>query len=129
MRLPYNLHCAPWSFAAGILERDRRKITAGERAGPPGARAGFGEVVAIQIGAHEFGRRVGERVAREKTQKAPVTFEKFLNDAEDPSVVFGHRGGGEPHLPVEFPMIGRDDAGPPIYIAGFAFEFVLAPFG
>src|SRR5437879_13140139 len=39
------------------------------------------------------------------------------------------RHRGKPHLPVESPMIRRNDARTAIHVAWFSFELVLAPFG
>src|SRR6266404_8473621 len=39
------------------------------------------------------------------------------------------RHRGKPHLPVESPMIRRNDARTAVHIAWFSFELVLAPFG
>src|SRR5437660_10810361 len=38
------------------------------------------------------------------------------------------RHRGKPHLPVESPMIRRNNARTAVHVARFAFEFVLAPF-
>src|ERR1051325_7565086 len=53
-------------------ESDRRQINAGESARPPGVVAGFGEVIAVEIGADELGRRFGGGIAREEAKEAAV---------------------------------------------------------
>src|SRR5213592_5063877 len=52
----------------------------------------------------------------------------FLYQYKNPRVKLRRRHRGKPHLPVEPPMIRRDDAGTTLHVAWFSFELVLAPF-
>ena len=65
---------------------------------------------------------------RKKAQKFAIILQQFLHYSKDPRVQFRHRHGGEPHLPIQFPMVRRDNARAPLHITGFTFELILAPF-
>src|SRR4030095_10579463 len=110
-----------------MAQSHRRQIFCDVGARPPTALTWFGEAVAITICADEFWRGVGEWVALEQAKNSPFAFEKSLYEREDPLVQFRRRHGGEPHLPVEFPMIGRHDARRSVHVPGFSLELVFAP--
>ena len=109
-------------------EPHRREVLGEERARPPTALAWFCEAVSIPICADEFWRCVAERVVREQANDPFFAFEKSLDQRKYPRVKLGRRHGGEPHLPVELPMVRRDDAGWTVHVAGFSLELVFAPF-
>ena len=91
-------------------ERDCRQVFGHKRARPPAALTWFRETVAIPICANKFWRRVREWVVREQAKNSLFAFEQSLDEREEPRVQVRRRHGGEPHLPVELPMIRRDDA-------------------
>ena len=108
-------------------KRDRRQVFGHKRARPPAALTWIRETVAIPICANKFWRRVGERVVRKQPKNSLFVFEQSLDKREEPRVQVRGRHGGEPHLPVELPMIRRDDARRTVHVAGFSLELVFAP--
>src|SRR4029077_458903 len=109
-------------------ERDRRQVFGYKRARPPAALTWFRETVAIPICANKFWRRVREWVVCKQPKDSLFVFEHSLHEREEPQVQVRRRHGSEPHLPVELPMIWRDDAWRTVHVAGFSLELVFAPF-
>jgi hypothetical protein len=109
-------------------ERDCRQVLGHKRARPPAALTWFRETVAIPICANKFWRRIGEWVVRKQPKDSLFVFEHSLDKREEPRVQVRRRHGSEPHLPVELPMIRRDDARRTVHVAGFSLELVFAPF-
>src|SRR5262245_21016414 len=101
-----------------MAQSDWRQVFADEGASPPAGLTWFGEAVAIPTCADEFWWRVGEWVAPEQAKNPLVAFEQSLDEREEPRVQVRRRHSGEPHLPVELPMIGRRDARRSVHIAG-----------
>src|SRR5438105_13498617 len=66
------------NITSGLAKRHGRHVGANVAATPPGAGARFGEVVAVPIGADEFGRGVWERVVREQAQEFAIGFKEFF---------------------------------------------------
>ena len=105
----------------------RREVFGDERARPPTALTWSCEAVPIPVCADESWRRVRERVVREQAKKSLFAFEQSLHKREEPRMQVRGRHGSEPHLPIELPMIRRDDARRTIHVTGFSLEFVFAP--
>src|SRR6058998_3579682 len=108
------------------VQGHRWKVFGDERSRPPGVLTWLGKVILIPIGADVFWRRVWEWVVRKQRKNSFFTFKEFLYQYKNPRVKLRRRHRGKPHLPVEPPMIRRDDAGTTLHVAWFSFELVLA---
>ena len=108
-------------------ERDRRQVFGHKCARPPAMVTWFREAVSIPICANKFWRGIGERVVCKQPKDSLFVFEHSLDKREEPRVQVRRRHGGEPHLPIELPMVRRHDARRTIQVAGFSLELVFAP--
>src|SRR5712692_852984 len=98
---------------------------------PPGAvRAPRrGEAVAVELGPDEPRRRIGEWIACQQAQGAWIVVEQLPDQVQGPGITARRRHRGEPDLPIDPIVIGRDDAGTPERIPRLALELVGLPEG
>src|SRR4030088_3220302 len=112
---------------------DRRDVLPDRGPFPPGARLPklppAGEPVTVELGPDEGRRRAGEGVTAQQGQDVLVAGQQLVQERHEPRVGVAGRQGGEPHLPVQPQMVGRDLRRPPPRITRLALELVLLPRG
>ena len=124
------------------FDRHRGHVRAEELSAPPRATPAFlfrrGVAIAIEEGADEGGRRVGEGVGSHQAEEGAVVGEQALDEVEEPAAVTGYadsarrddnREWQKPDKPVEPEVIGRDLRRHASWISGLGSEGVFAPLG
>ena len=89
--------------------------------------AGRRELVLVKPRADVMRRRIRERVVRQQRERAGVVVEELPDEMERPWVFLRAGHGGEPDLPVEPAIVGRDDRRAAHRVARFVGEFVFLP--
>jgi len=110
----------------GVVERQRGKVGADVLAFPPAVFERIGEVILVEQGTNIVRRGIGEGVRGQQAEHGFVVLQQLGDEVHNPRVILVGAHRCEPHLPVEFPVVRRNDARTTLRVAGFALELVRA---
>src|SRR5205814_1767694 len=71
----------------------------------------------------------GKWIVRQQRKGARIVVQKFPDEMQRPRILRGRSHGGEPDLPIDPGLIGRNEGRASVRITRFGFEFVLLPLG